>query len=591
MSDRLKYIKEVSYLLGENRRRLPLLIFLFLSSSILDLAGISLIAPYIALIVNPEDSIQSDISSFFSAWGLTFQQGEVLLYLGISLVIIFLLKSVSAIWINKKILYFCYQQGVRLRSFLMKSYQELPYIEYLQRNSAEYIYSMEVLTNQYSQVTLQCFIRIISEGIVVIAIVSLLAWYNPQALALLVLLLGFMMITYDKLFRNKVQEYGRSANEHSTYMLKGIQEGLSGFKELRILGKESYFHKMVDKGAKGYAKASVHSTVIATAPRYLLEFLLITFVVLLVIWSLMMEGGTEKLLPTLSMFGVASMRLAPSAYQIINSITHIRYGRHSTGLLYLDTKNSKEDIELESDDSAESGSSPFHSIEFSGVGFSYLNTETTAIDNVTLKINAGESIGLIGASGSGKTTMVDLLLGLLVPQTGKILYNDKPLKECLLDWTSKIAYLPQQVFLVDDTLRNNIALGLNEKEIDESKIIESINQARLMDLVDQLPKGVNTILGERGARLSGGQRQRVAIARAFYHGRDVLIMDEATSALDHETELEITEEIKRFKGKKTMIIIAHRLTTVQHCDKIYKFERGNIIASGAPQDILKTDKH
>ena len=197
---------------------------------------------------------------------------------------------------------------------------------------------------------------------------------------------------------------------------------------------------------------------------------------------------------------------------------------------------------------------------------------------------------MIGPSGSGKTTMVDVVLGLLEPQKGKIYYNGKDLIESLDEWRAQVAYLPQQVFIIDNSLRNNIALGMEAEEIDDVQLHEAIRQARLTELAEQLPDGVETILGERGIRLSGGQRQRVALARAFYHGRSVLVMDEATSALDNETEQEIVEEIRHFKGKKTMIVIAHRLTTVQHCDRIYRLENGEITETGSPDQVLNNKK-
>ena len=222
-----------------------------------------------------------------------------------------------------------------------------------------------------------------------------------------------------------------------------------------------------------------------------------------------------------------------------------------------------------------------------GVGYRYPNTRQEALRDLDLVIRAGESIGLIGPSGSGKTTLVDVLLGLLEPQTGVLEYNGHPLQKTLSEWRRQVAYLPQQVFLIDNSLRCNVALGETASEIEESRLQEALRQARLSELVEQLPQGVNTILGERGVRLSGGQRQRVALARAFYHGRSVLVMDEATSALDNETEKEIVAEIQRLKGQKTMIVIAHRLTTVQHCDRIYRLDKGRIVEAGTPEQILK----
>ena len=210
--------------------------------------------------------------------------------------------------------------------------------------------------------------------------------------------------------------------------------------------------------------------------------------------------------------------------------------------------------------------------------------------NLSIDLHAGESIGLIGTSGSGKTTIVDILLGLLAPTGGSVIYNGDPLQNNLPSWRSQVAYIPQNIFLLDDTLRANIAIGLKE-DIDEKKVEKAIKQAQLNDLLQQLPKGLDTVLGERGLRLSGGQRQRVALARAFYFDRDVLIMDEATSALDNETEKEIIEEIRRLKGKKTMIVIAHRLTTVKHCDCIYRLENGKVVDKGTYSEVVNNDRY
>jgi len=263
----------------------------------------------------------------------------------------------------------------------------------------------------------------------------------------------------------------------------------------------------------------------------------------------------------------------------------LRFNRDSVSRLYQDV-TSMHPAEKYSGEKISAIYEPFDLLTIDNISFRYPMAEHDALSQLVIEIHAGESIGLIGSSGSGKTTLVDTLLGLMEPQQGKITFNGKPLMESLTIWRSHVAYLPQQVFLIDNTLRRNIALGIVDEEIDEHRLMSALDKARLLELVEQLPEGIDTLLGEKGVRLSGGQRQRVALARAFYHERDVLVMDEATSALDNETEQEIVEEIQRLKGKKTMIVIAHRLTTVQHCDRIYKMEKGKIVASGTPQEIL-----
>ena len=326
---------------------------------------------------------------------------------------------------------------------------------------------------------------------------------------------------------------------------------------------------------------------IQQAPRYLLEAVLVIFVVLLVLLTLNSGTSTEALLGTLGLFGVASIRLMPMFSQLAATLTTLRFQRDAVFRLNADLQQVQVLSQKYEATSRGNSAAPFVSLELQQIHYRYPNTKQPALQSLSLEIKAGESIGLVGPSGSGKTTLVDVLLGLLEPQFGKMEFNGRPLLENLEEWRSQVAYLPQQVFLIDNSLRCNVALGEEESEIDDARLREALRQARLTELVEQLPQGVNTILGERGVRLSGGQRQRVALARAFYHGRSVLVMDEATSALDNETEKEIVTEIQRLKGQKTMIVIAHRLTTVQHCDRIYRLEQGRIVEEGTPEQVLK----
>ena len=231
-----------------------------------------------------------------------------------------------------------------------------------------------------------------------------------------------------------------------------------------------------------------------------------------------------------------------------------------------------------------------NNFQLKSVYFSYPKSLNWVLKDISINFKSGDSIGIIGPSGSGKTSLIDVILGLLVPQEGEIVCNGKSLSEFLVEWRSQCAYLPQEVFLIDNSLRRNVALGIKDSDIDEKRLLEALRQARLYELLEQLSDGVETMLGEHGVRLSGGQRQRVALARAFYHKRNILIMDEATSSLDNETELEIVDEIKHLKGKKTMIVIAHRLSTIQHCTRIYRLENGEITDSGPPEQMLDNKK-
>jgi ATP-binding cassette, subfamily B, bacterial PglK len=294
------------------------------------------------------------------------------------------------------------------------------------------------------------------------------------------------------------------------------------------------------------------------------------------------------LVPTLGVFGIASLRLKPLASMISNSLSQLRYNRHGVSLLYADVCLLKQKGKLKKiPNTTLKIVKDFREFSINNISFYYPNTKILALKGLSLTICANDSIGLIGASGSGKTTLVNIILGLLEPQEGELLYNGNSLsEESLKDWRSQVAYLPQEVFLIDNSLRCNIAFGEGNDEIDEKLLKEALRKARLAKLVEELPKGVHTHIGEHGVRLSGGQRQRVALARAFYNKRNVLVMDESTSALDIETEKQIVEEIKHLKGQVTMIVIAHRLATAQQCDRIYRLDQGSIVESGTTSQML-----
>jgi len=581
-----QYLHEILYLLGEDRARLPWMAVLFLSLSVLDLAGLGLIAPYVSLILD-SDALDGMLGRVVDMTGLPRDQKTLLVVFGGALVGIFLVKAAASIWINRNIIRFGLNQQTRLRSTLMRAYQNMPYTEYLGRNSSEYVHSIQQLTAQYANGVVMPLLRMFSDGVVALVIIGFLAWSNLLALLLMVGLFGGMAFLYDRLFRGELDALGQQANDALKKIVKGVNEGIAGLKEIRVLGKEAYFHTLVHQGAKDYAAYATRNQIISTAPRYLLELLLIGFIVLLVIVTLVLDGDLHELAPLLALFGVAALRLLPMISLFSNGLLQLRFNRKPVAQLYEDLRHV---LTLSSPPADRAGDAPrdsFKSLSLSKVRFTYPDAKAPALNDITLELKAGEAIGFIGASGSGKTTLVDVLLGLLEPQEGTIVCNGITLPECMASWRRQVAYLPQEVFLIDASLKENVALGVERDDIDEERLLESLRQARLMGLLEQLPEGVETMLGDRGIRLSGGQRQRVAMARSFYHGRDVLVMDEATSALDNETEREIVEEIERLKGVKTMIIVAHRWTTVQHCDRIYRLEAGEIVARGTPEEMLQ----
>lgn len=576
MKNLLTYWQQVSTLLEDDKKRLPAMGLFFVLASILDVIGIGLIAPYVALIVSPNSFEDGVVSSFLSTIGLSLELYQVILLFGCLLALIFFFKAVSAILINRSILRYCLTRSYRLRASLMRSYQSLPYAEYLQRNSSEYIHNIN-LADKFATSSLQALLRLISDGVVALVIIIFLATQSPSTLLLLTVLLGSMVFFYDRYFRKIINVYGQKANSSSTEMLRGVNEGIQGLKEIRTLGKEEYFYSKMYQGAKAYSSVVVSSSMISTSPRYLLEFLMVIFVVMLVFIAIVSGQNISEMIPTLSMFGMASIRLVPATNQMLGGLSRLRFGRHGIELLYKDLRRIKSREDDDRLDLSQIEPELVTSLILEKVTYTYPNMNKPALQGINLKLEAGEAIGIMGPSGAGKTTLIDVLLGLLLPQAGEIFYNGKVLNSNnLTQWRRQIAYLPQEVFLIDDTVKKNIALGSMEEEIDIKKLMEAIKQARLSELVDNLPHGVETMLGERGIRISGGQKQRIALARTFYYGRTVLVMDESTSALDNEMEKEIVDEISNLKGKKTLIVIAHRLNTLKHCDRILSLEDGQL---------------
>jgi ABC-type bacteriocin/lantibiotic exporter with double-glycine peptidase domain len=464
----------------------------------------------------------------------------------------------------------------------MRTYLAMPYERYFEKNSAQMLQTVQDYVGQFVEQAIIPTLRLISEGLICVVIVAFLAYVHGEALLLMLVSIVPVAVVYDKVYRRRMLAYGTEANLKMTATLKALRDAVGGLKELRVLGVTGYYNEKVEQGAKGNADYLARTKTIMQAPRYLLELTLIVFVVSLTVITIHFEHTTEGILPVLGMFGVAAMRLVPSANVMIGGFSKMSVGQHATHMLYEDLSRmmdlntgdsgSPRTIDMDCDRRVEK----FEKMEVRNVRYRYPSSDSDALDGISLTLSAGESIGLVGRSGSGKTTLVDVMLGLLKHREGDVLINDVPIADCLVSWRARVAYLPQQAFIGDSTVRDNVALGIPEKDIDDAAVWSALEQARLKDLVQSMPAGLHTPLGEQGIRLSGGQRQRIALARAIYHDRDILIMDESTSALDSETERQVVESITALQGKKTLIVIAHRMSTVEQCTRIYRLDKGRV---------------
>ena len=573
----IAYLKQIGDILGNEKRKVSWLFVQFIFISFLELLGLGIIVPFINMVVNP-DSEPFRIS-FMATIPYIEDNIEPIFILGILLAIIFIIKDIWIVKIYKNIFKFSANQRTRLRNQLMLTYQNLPYLTYTQKNSSEYIQSILKHVGSFSG-TVQILLRFSAEGITMFVVLIFLAYQNAVALLLLLVLLSGFSFFYGRRFRTILLEIGKTETRTGELMLKSLHESMDGFKEIRVLGTEKNFYDTFAVSCKENAEADAARETINMLPRYILESLLITFVVLFSFYMLSDAGTSTQFISVLGAFGVASLRLIPSANTMISGVVLLQSYRYPVKRLWedLQTLPSSKKVVDNKTLKIDSTTPTFQLLEFKNISFSYPGTEVAILRNISLDIQRGESIGLIGISGAGKTTLIDMLMGLLEPNAGTILMDKEPLSgKKLQSLRSQIAYLPQQIFLMDDSLKKNIALGIPNDSIDLKKVKMAIIQAQLASLLEQLPQGNETMLGERGVRLSGGQRQRVALARAFYHDRDVLILDESTSSLDNETEKEIVSEIEQLKGKKTMIVIAHRMSTLEHCDRIITLEQGKIV--------------
>jgi len=581
------YLAKILFLVGTARRKLILLLPLYLISSAADLFGIGLLVALISALKDPH-TIQAiaDRIPVVSGFTASSTPDALTVMLACLVLLVYAAKTVIALFVAKLTLKISFNYGAALRSFLMGVYQRHSYAKFMQRNSAEYIYNVQTLAGQFVTYTIQPILRIIGDGFLALLIIAYLAVTDPFVLAILLVLMSVAGLLYDRAYRRKMAAYGSQENNLSAGMIKSITEGLNAYRESHIFGILGYFHRAVADAAFKLASLRIRSQLITAASRYLLEFIVVVSVVSVIIVSVTLGRDKSELLTTLALFLIASMRLVPATNQIVTSIGNLRYGRHSVDVLHADIADAayaSVDFEAPQDNREElpaagNDAPPFGCLELQEVGFRYAPDAPWVLDSVSLTLDRHDIIGIVGASGSGKTTMIALMLGFLSPQRGRISCDGADLSESrhIKAWHRKVAYLPQEVLLVDDTLASNVALGISAAEIDNDKLADALAKARLAELVEKMPEGVDTSVGENGLWVSGGQRQRIALARAFYYDAEVLIMDESTSALDAETADEIINELRLLKGKVTIVVITHQEALLDLCNKVYRLADGRL---------------
>jgi ABC-type multidrug transport system fused ATPase/permease subunit len=598
----INYVSKFLYILSGERRKLLVLTILFLFTSVLEAFVISLVGTFITLATN-----LNNIHSFTWAAALYKQfhfSSEREFVFGFGAAVVFLLwsKSILSFFTQKQIFGFGFGQQAKLRQRLMQAYLRVQYTFHLSRNTASLIQNILNETLAFANGILMPILFAGANLMVVASLVILLFRTDFIATATIsIVILSMFGLIYQ--FRNKISTWGRKASEANKSIVRIINHSIGGFKEVRVIGCEPYFEAQMQEQALIYQDVSEKFHSFSLLPRYILEPLLITFVVLLTVVSIFTSRDLDNLTATLGVFGVAAMRLLPATSNLMQSVNGIRRHTHVIDLLYNDLKELEavdpgaigsdppllrvRDLALVSPNGKGNGTISFkEQISLDHLVYRYPGAVAPALDGISMTIKKGEAIGLIGKSGAGKTTLVDVILGLLTVESGDIRVDDRSVINNISKWQQLIGYIPQSIFLMDDTLARNVAFGVPDQEIDYQRLDQALEAAQLSEVVAQLPRGLETNVGEKGVMLSGGQRQRVGIARALYHEREILVLDEATAALDNETESLVTNAIKSLSGQKTVIIIAHRLTTIEHCDRVYLIEKGKIARSGSYQSVV-----
>jgi ATP-binding cassette, subfamily B, bacterial PglK len=567
--------------IGNSRKRLPYVLVALLLSAALDLVAVLLMAPFIAMLLG-----QTALLGKFGQFLLTFQAPGLgpLRILAIALLSVFAIKAFAAFFLQYVVSIFAESRRARLLKLLLTSYQQRSYEFHLATSSTVLINRAIVETTQISAGLLTPSLRLVADSTIGIALLIVLALTDWRAVALLVSVLLVLSALIATLIRRPTARAIDNLLQANQSIYQWVVQSLRGLREIRILGREAYFLHRLDKPAMAAAKSSAMQSALSSAPRHVIEFGLILFVVLLSLLATLRQAQFSEMIPVLGTFAVAAVRLMPAANAVFSAWTQIRAHRkllaEMAAELRMISPATRTLIDRQQALAPHSHKTikqpPIASIEGRNLSYTYPERQEPALRNANFHIRRGQIIGIMGRSGAGKSTLADLLLGLLQPSNGDFLIDGVAIGANIKSLQRRTAYIPQQVYLLDDTLRRNVALGVADEDIDDADVLSALEQAQLSSFVQQLPAGLDTLVGEAGIRLSGGQRQRVAIARAIYHDREIIVMDEATSALDPETERDVMQAIGALHGQRTIIVIAHKASILSDADQILYVENQTV---------------
>lgn len=569
----------------QQKKRAYVLFILMIFGMFAEMLSVGIIIPSFALIIDPEFLTKfSFLQPFVDIFG---SSQNAIFYASVSLLIfVYIIKSAYLAFLSWVQISFVFNFQASLSKRLFKKYIYQNYLYHLNKNSSETIRNITTETSQMANGAVLCGITVLTEILVVTGLITFLIIVEPIAALITGFTLGSSIIIFWLLTKKHVLRWGEERQHSDGFRIKHIQQGVGGIKEIKLMGREFEFLNQYNRYNNIFAEAARKQGFLLSLPRLFIELVAIMTLGILFLFLIAQNDSISDVMPTLGLFAAAAFRLMPSINRILGNWQTLQYSTPVVNLIHdemlLEEKEYISNVRIVNRDHDLK-----NEISLDNISFYYDTPDEIALDKINLSIKKGTVIGFIGESGSGKSTLIDLILGLLKPKNGQIHVDGKDIYEKISQWQSQIGYIPQNIYITDDSIRNNIALGIEEKEIDDKKINESIKLADLEDFIKSSSNGLQTILGERGARLSGGQLQRVGIARALYHNPSMLILDEATSALDSITEARVMNSIMKMKGTKTIIIVAHRLSTVERCDYLYKLNKGKITEEGTPNQVLQ----
>jgi ABC-type multidrug transport system fused ATPase/permease subunit len=566
-------------LTAANRRAAVAVFLLMLVGTVLETVSIGLVVPSLAMLAGDPLAVPSFLRPLVSGVGSTPPPRTILLAMA-AVVGIFAIKTVfmlASMTVASR-----YSQGVQAGTSqrLFAIFLAQPWSFHLQRNSATLLQAIG--DAQHVSVVCTSIIQVLSEVLVLMALLALLFLMEPWGTAVVTITLGAAFMAFNTLLRPRVVGWAAARRHHAQSYVKHLQQALGGAKEVKVRGCEHEFLDRFSLHTDGIARMAMRQAVVEQVPRLWFELLAVIALFLLTAVMVWEGRSPQALVPMLGLFATVAFRLLPAIN--FSAITLQRIHQYEPGLAAI---RGYLDLEVPAPAVAASRPATFtDAIRLAGVGYRYPGGHGAVLDGVDIVIPHGASVGVIGGSGAGKTTLIDVLLGLLPPGSGRVTVDGIDIHDDVRGWQRLIGYVPQTIYLCDESIRRNVAFGVPERSIDDAAVHQALAAARLADFVAGLPDGIETVVGERGARLSGGQRQRIGIARALYHNPELLVLDEATSSLDTETEREVMEAVEALHGVKTIVIVAHRLSTLSGCDLLYRLEGGRVVQSGTFAEIV-----